>query len=159
MDEESETGRRTSRRAFLGGAVLGGALAAAAPLLAGSLDEAADQAAAAAAAGGTDGAGGGAAPRPLSTAPAPAAIEAGFELAEATIGELQAALAAGRRTSRGLVEAYLARIAALDRRGPELRALLEVNPEALTIADALDAERRAQGAGGPPHGIPTPLTE
>ncbi|HEV3076583.1 MAG TPA: amidase family protein [Thermoanaerobaculia bacterium] len=75
------------------------------------------------------------------------------------MAELQASLVAGRRTSRGLVEAYLARIAALDRRGPELRALLEINPEALAIADALDAERRAKGARGPLHGIPILLKD
>src|SRR4029077_11560858 len=108
----------------------GGALAAAAPLLAAEAV--------------------GVAARGAAAAPAPPAATAAddFELAEVTIAELQASMAAGRQTSRGLVEAYLERIAALDRRGPELRALLEVNPEALAIADALDAERRAKGLRG-----------
>ena len=153
MDEESDVGRRTSRRAFLGGTLLGGTLVAAAPLLAGELGNGAAQDAAPAAAGG------GPALQPPPAAPAAPGAAEGFELAEATIAELQASLAAGRRTSRGLVEAYLARIGALDRRGPELRALLEINPEALAIADALDAERRTKGARGPLHGIPILLKD
>jgi amidase len=167
VDEESEVAIRTSRRAFLGGTLLGGAaLAVPAPLFGGGFEggDAQDAAAAAVA-----GAGRGAAPQvspaapaapaPQPPMPAPAAAAEEFELAEATIAELQASLVAGRRTSRGLVEAYLARIAALDRRGPELRALLEINPEALAIADALDAERRAKGARGPLHGIPILLKD
>jgi amidase len=159
VDGESKVGLRTSRRAFLGGTLLGGTLVAAAPLLAGELRNDAAQDAAAGAAAETGGAGRGAAPQAPPPAPAPPSAAEGFELAEATIAELQASLAAGRRTSRGLVEAYLARIAALDRRGPELRALLEINPEALAIADALDAERRAKGARGPLHGIPILLKD
>jgi amidase len=148
MEEESTVGRGTSRRAFLGGTLLGGAaLAVSAPLLGGGLE------------GGGAETAGGPAPQPPLPVPAPPAAAEDFELAEATIAELQASLAAGRRTSRGLVEAYLARIAGLDRRGPELRAVLEVNPEALAIADALDAERRAKGARGPLHGIPILLKD
>jgi amidase len=60
----------------------------------------------------------------------------------------------GRYTSRRLVELYLERIERLDRAGPMLRSVIDVNPDALTIADALDAERRATGARGPLHGIP-----
>ncbi|HVT57293.1 MAG TPA: amidase [Thermoanaerobaculia bacterium] len=95
--------------------------------------------------------------------PAPAG-EAGpapapFELDEATIAELQASMQAGRATARALVEKYQARIEALDRRGPALRAVLEVNPEALAIADALDAERLAKGPRGPLHGIPILLKD
>ncbi len=152
---------RTSRRAFLGGTLMGGAaLAVPATLLGGGLEGGAAQDAAAAAVAGTGR--GAAPPAPPAAAPsAPAAPPAAeeFDLAEATFAELQASLAAGRRTSRGLVEAYLARIAALDRRGPGLRALLEINPEALAIADALDAERRAKGARGPLHGIPILLKD
>lgn len=157
MDEEPEVDMRTSRRAFLGGTLLGGAaLAVPAPLFGGGLGGGGTQDAAATAVAGTSR--GAAAQAPLA-APAAAAAAEEFELAEATIAELQASLAAGRRTSRGLVEAYLARIAALDRRGPGLRALLETNPEALAIADALDAERRAKGARGPLHGIPILLKD
>jgi len=173
MDGESAVGPRTSRRAFLGGSLLGGALAVAAPLL-GEVGKEAGQVAAPGArepAGAAGTTAGEPAPRPRPdgatlpagpagpAAPAAPASDDAFELAGATFAELQAGLAAGRHTARGLVEAYLARIAALDRRGPELRALLEVNPEALAIADALDAERRAKGPRGPLHGIPILLKD
>jgi amidase len=96
-------------------------------------------------------------------APAPAAppTAAGgaFELEELSIAELQAGLTSGRWTARSLAEAYLARIAALDRQGPALHAVLETNPEALAIADALDAERKAKGPRGPLHGIPVLLKD
>jgi amidase len=75
-------------------------------------------------------------------------------LPEATIAELQAEMHAGRLTSRRLVEFYTRRIAALDRAGPRLGHVLEVNPEAVSIAADLDAERRARGPRGPLHGIP-----
>jgi amidase len=77
-----------------------------------------------------------------------------FELDEATVAQLQDAMASGRYTSRRLVEMYTARIEQLDRRGPSLRSVIELNPDALAIADALDAERKASGARGPLHGIP-----
>jgi amidase len=75
-------------------------------------------------------------------------------LDEATIAQLQEGMASGRYTARGLVELYLRRIEEIDRRGPTLRSVAEVNPDAVAIADALDAERRARGARGPLHGIP-----
>jgi len=75
------------------------------------------------------------------------------ELDEITIAQLQDGLGAGRFTSRGLVDAYLGRIAA-DRQGPTLRAVIETNPDAASIADALDADRRAGRIRGPLHGIP-----
>jgi amidase len=77
-----------------------------------------------------------------------------FDLEEATIADLQQRLQAGSETSRSLVEKYLARIDALDRSGPLLRSVIETNPEALRIADRLDAERRNRAARGPLHGIP-----
>lgn len=77
-----------------------------------------------------------------------------FNLMEATIPELQAALAAGRVTSRELVQMYLARIAAYDQQGPSLNAISVLSPTALAEAGALDAERRATGPRGPLHGIP-----
>src|SRR5579884_427090 len=80
-----------------------------------------------------------------------------FELEEATIAELRAGMEAGKYSARGLAAAYLERIAALDRPGPNrpgLRAVLEVNPDALAQAAALDAERKAKGPRGPLHGIP-----
>lgn len=73
---------------------------------------------------------------------------------ELTIYELQQRMAAGQLTARELTEAYLARIAAVDQAGPRLNAVIEVNPDALEIADALDAERAERGPRGPLHGIP-----
>ena len=66
---------------------------------------------------------------------------------------------AGRVTARRLVELYLARIEALDRRGPTLRQVLETNPEAAAIAEALDRERTSKGPRGPLHGIPILLKD
>jgi amidase len=63
-------------------------------------------------------------------------------------------MTAGRDTARSLVEKYTARIAQLDRQGPALRSVIELNPDAITIADELDAERKQKGARGPLHGIP-----
>src|SRR5438034_115166 len=77
-----------------------------------------------------------------------------FELEEATIAELQAGMKSGKYTARGLTAAYAQRIDALDRKGPALRAVLEVNPDALVQAEALDAERKAKGPRGPLHGVP-----
>jgi amidase len=82
-----------------------------------------------------------------------------FEFEEATVVELQEKMAAGKLTSRRLTEAYLARIEALDRKGPMLRSVIETNPEALAIAEALDGERSAKGARGPLHGIPVLLKD
>jgi amidase len=63
-------------------------------------------------------------------------------------------MATGRLTSRRITELYLARIKAIDRQGPSLRSVIEVNPDALAIADALDLERREKGPRGLLHGIP-----
>ena len=77
-----------------------------------------------------------------------------FDLEEATIAGLQDRMEAGRDTARSLAEKYLARIDAVDRQGPALRSIIEINPDALTIADQLDAERKSRGPRGPLHGIP-----
>ncbi len=77
-----------------------------------------------------------------------------FPFAEATIEDLQARMAAGKLTARELTAAYLARIAAVDRDGPRLNAVIELNPDALAIAEKLDAERKAGKVRGPLHGIP-----
>ncbi|HEV2641441.1 MAG TPA: amidase [Candidatus Elarobacter sp.] len=77
-----------------------------------------------------------------------------FELAEMPIAELQRAMASGRFSSRRLCELYLARIAQLDAAGPTLRSVLQINPDALAIADELDRERKAGHVRGPLHGIP-----
>jgi amidase len=60
----------------------------------------------------------------------------------------------GRFTARSLTDLYLARIEEIDKKGPSLNSVIEVNPEARTIADALDAERKAGKTRGPLHGIP-----
>lgn len=86
--------------------------------------------------------------------PAPAAV-----LEEATIAELQAAMDAGRLTALSLVRMYLARIEALDRNGPRLNSILEVNPDAEAIAKRLDRERRMGFVRGPLHGIPIVLKD
>ena len=77
-----------------------------------------------------------------------------IEVAEASIPQLQAALASGALTSRQLVLAYLARIAAYDQIGPSLNSIVTLNPAALAQADALDKERASKGPRGPLHGIP-----
>src|SRR5437660_12317758 len=77
-----------------------------------------------------------------------------LELEDATIAELQAGMASGKYTARSITTAYLQRIEALDKKGPGLRSVLEANPDALTQATALDAERKAKGPRGPLHGIP-----
>ena len=82
-----------------------------------------------------------------------------FELEELTIAGLQARLTSGQDTARSLVEQYIRRIEALDRRGPELRQVLELNPDASAIAAQLDAERKAGRVRGPLHGIPILLKD
>ncbi len=77
-----------------------------------------------------------------------------FELDEATLDELGAAQKTGRETARSLAEKYLARIAAIDQAGPQLKSVIETNPDALAIADGLDRERKTRGPRGPLHGIP-----
>ena len=79
---------------------------------------------------------------------------ADFELDELTIAQLQDGQTSGRFTAQSLVEKYLTRIQDVDRAGPMLRAVIETNPQALEIAQALDQERKAQGPRGPLHGIP-----
>ncbi|HPW18405.1 MAG TPA: amidase [Candidatus Aminicenantes bacterium] len=79
---------------------------------------------------------------------------AGFSLEEVTIARLQEMMASGRTTSEKLVTLYLERIEAVDKGGPALNSIIEVNPEALAIARELDLERREKGPRGPLHGIP-----
>ena len=78
---------------------------------------------------------------------------------EMTIGELQATMASGLYSARTLTQMYLARIDALDKRGPAVNAVIELNPDALAIAEALDAERKVQGPRGPLHGSPILLKD
>jgi Asp-tRNA(Asn)/Glu-tRNA(Gln) amidotransferase A subunit family amidase len=89
---------------------------------------------------------------PPKAQPAPAV--AFYEVYEQSILELQDAMAAGRVTSRGLVESYLARIQAYDQAGPRLNAIVMINPRAREEADAMDRERADKHLRGPLHGIP-----
>ena len=82
------------------------------------------------------------------------AEEIPFDIAEATIADLQDGMTSGKYTARSLAEKYLARIEALDRNGPALRSVIELNPDALALADSLDKERKEKGPRGPLHGIP-----
>src|SRR5882762_4767036 len=82
---------------------------------------------------------------------APLPVHTDFELEEATVAQLQDSMRTGARTSRSICVAYLARIAQLD---PQLHSVLETNPDALTVADRLDTERKANRVRGPLHGIP-----
>jgi amidase len=82
-----------------------------------------------------------------------------FELHETTVTSLQEAMSSGRMTARSIAELYLGRIEALNRKGPELRAIIETNPQALEIADELDAERKSGKVRGPLHGIPVAVKD
>ncbi|HWF89955.1 MAG TPA: amidase [Pyrinomonadaceae bacterium] len=77
-----------------------------------------------------------------------------FELDELTIADIQQGLQSGKYTSRQLVEKYSERINDLDRKGPALHAVIEMNPDAEQIAVALDRERKEKGPRGPLHGVP-----
>jgi len=77
-----------------------------------------------------------------------------FELDEVTIADLQAGMSSGKFSSRAITEKYLARIEEIDRRGPAVNSVLEINPEAHSIAESLDRERQEKKARGPLHGIP-----
>ena len=80
--------------------------------------------------------------------------EAAFQLEEATIAQLQSAQTSGAQTARALTELYLKRIDELDKRGPAINSVIELNPDALSLAEQLDAERKAGKLRGPLHGIP-----
>jgi amidase len=77
-----------------------------------------------------------------------------FDLEEITIAELQEGMKSGKYTARGITEKYLARIDAVDKRGPAVNSVIEVNPDALALAEDSDKERKQKGARGPLHGIP-----
>ena len=83
-----------------------------------------------------------------------ASEEDAFELKEATIADLQQKMSTGQYTSRASPEMYLARIEAIDKNGSALNSVIEVNPDALAIAQVLDKERKEKGPRGSMHGIP-----
>jgi amidase len=123
-----------SRRKLLQSAVLGGVAAAALPaqpLLSGVRD------------------------RGISAAPSASAPDVpAFEFDEITIAELQAGMTAGKYSARSIAEKYLARIDQIDKHGPAINSVIEINPDALSIAESLDAERKDKSARGPLHGVP-----
>jgi amidase len=80
--------------------------------------------------------------------------QAPVDVEEMTIAAMQDGMRSGSLTARRLTELYLVRIAAMDKRGPAVNAIIELNPDALAIADSLDAERKAGRVRGPMHGIP-----
>ncbi len=84
---------------------------------------------------------------------------ASFELDEVTVSGLQQAMGSGERSARSITQLYLSRIEKLNLAGPALRAVIETNPDALQIADALDAERASGNVRGPLHGIPVALKD
>ena len=86
----------------------------------------------------------------VSSQPSPAP----FELDESTIAELSAGMQSGKFTAVSIAEKYIARIEEVDRKGPALNSIIELNPDALEIARSLDAERKERGPRGPMHGIP-----
>lgn len=86
--------------------------------------------------------------------PLPAESKDDFELNEITISELQDKMATGEYSSEKVTQLYLQRIEAIDKKGPALNSVIELNPDALTIAKAMDDERKAGKIRGPLHGIP-----
>jgi amidase len=82
-----------------------------------------------------------------------------FEWSEATISQLRSAMSAGRLTAAAMARHYLHRIRDLDQRGPKINAVIELNPDALALAEALDRERKTRGPRGPLHGIPVLLKD
>ena len=85
---------------------------------------------------------------------APDAPPAGFELDELTIADLQNGMSSGKYTAHNLAQKYLARIDEIDKHGPSVNSVIELNPDALAIADHLDQERKAGRVRGALHGIP-----
>jgi amidase len=89
------------------------------------------------------------------TVAAPTAPEIrSFELDEVTIDDLQAGMKSGKYTARAVTEKYLQRIAEIDKHGPSINCIIEVNPDAIELAEGLDRERKEKGARGPLHGVP-----
>jgi amidase len=90
---------------------------------------------------------------------APQGVTASVDLEEITVVDLQRLMESGELTARSLAEMYLRRIEEIDSAGPMLNSVLEINPDALAIADALDEERAARGPRGPLHGVPVMIKD
>jgi amidase len=129
--KESKFPGALTRRSLMKAGLAGGALAAAGPLASGTPEAEAVQ----------------------------AASSKAFDLEEVTISDLRTAIRSGERSVSSIVEAYLRRIEEMNAAGPELRAVIEVNPDALALAGQLDAERQDKGPRGPLHGIPILLKD
>jgi amidase len=93
------------------------------------------------------------------SSPTAPSLDKNLDLSERTIADLQTYLQSGQGSSRRLCQLYLDRIAALNAKGPAINAVIELNPDALSIADALDKERKAGKLRGPLHGIPVLLKD
>jgi len=117
----------TNRRAFLQASLLGGTVAATFPALG--------------------------AAREISAVVRAPEVKS-FELDEVTIGSLQDGMKSGKYTASAIAEKYLERIAEIDKQGPTVNSVLEINPDGVEIARSLDKERKEKGARGPLHGIP-----
>jgi amidase len=89
----------------------------------------------------------------------PGDFERDFDLDEITIDDIQKAFQSGQYSSHSLAEKYLARIQEIDKTGPTLNSVIELNPDALQIADALDQELKSKGSRGPLHGIPVVIKD
>ena len=98
-------------------------------------------------------------PKTDSTPPDDISASPSFPLEEATVPELQQRMESGKYTARSITQMYLDRIEAIDQSGPTLRSVIEVNPDALSIADQLDEERQQGKLRGPLHGIPVLLKD
>lgn len=77
-----------------------------------------------------------------------------FELDEVTVRSLQEGMKSGQFTAHSITQKYLDRIAEIDKQGPAINAVIEINPDALSIADSLDEEGKGKGPRGPLHGVP-----
>ena len=82
-----------------------------------------------------------------------------FELDEITIDDLRAGYTSGKYTIRSIAEKYIRRINQIDETGPAINSVIEINPDALKIADSLDAELKQKGSRSPMHGIPVLLKD
>src|SRR3954465_1478589 len=89
----------------------------------------------------------------------PPAAAKSIDLDAATVADINAAFDAGTLTAEKLVQLCLARIEAYDKQGPALHAVITINPKALEVARALDAERKSKGRRSPLHGIPIVLKD